>query len=266
MTLACLRRPIRFASGLLAGLLLALLVGPADAETTRLDAIVKGGSLRVGLTEDYRPFSFADASGKVEGIDVDMAMSLAQSLGVKLEIVKTSWSTLKSDLDAKSFDIAMGGITITLDRQKMGLFSNPVFLSGKTPITHCGDEPKYGTITAIDQPGVRIIVNPGGTNERFDRAHLKIATIIQWSDNATIFNALVEGKADLMITDAVETRVQAKLHPGVLCPVHPDAPFDRSELAYWMPRDSIFAAYVNQWLNLLDLSGEHQAILARWMP
>jgi cyclohexadienyl dehydratase len=69
-----------------------------------------------------------------------------------------------------------------------------------------------------------------------------------------------------MITDAVETSVQAKLHPGILCPVHPNAPFDHSELAYWMPRDPIFAAYVNQWLNLLDLSGEHQAILARWMP
>src|ERR1700734_2638680 len=172
-----------------------------------------------------------------------MAMSLAQSLGVRLEIVKTSWSTLKSDLEADSFDIAMGGITITLDRQKTGLFSNPVFSSGKTPITHCGDEPKYEKMAAIDQPGVRVIVNPGGTNERFDRAHLQKATIIQWSDNATIFDALVEGKADLMITDAIETRVQAKLHPGVLCPVHPDAPFDHSELAYWMPRDPIFAAY-----------------------
>jgi extracellular solute-binding protein (family 3) len=159
---ASLPCPIRFASGLLAYALLATLVGPTHAETTtRLDAIVGGGTLRVGLTEDYRPFSFADASGKVEGIDVDMAMSLAQSLGVRLEIVKTSWSTLKSDLEANSFDIAMGGITITLDRQKTGLFSNPVFSSGKTPITHCGDEPKYGTIAAIDQPGVHVIVNPG---------------------------------------------------------------------------------------------------------
>jgi hypothetical protein len=47
------------------------------------------------------------------------------------------------------------------------------------------------------------------------------------SDNATIFDALVEGKADLMITDGAET--------GVLCPVHGDAPFGHSELAYWMP-------------------------------
>jgi cyclohexadienyl dehydratase len=267
MILASLPCPIRFASGLFAYALLASLVGPTYAETTsRLDAIAEAGALRVGLTEDYRPFSFADASGKAEGIDVDMATSLAQSLGVRLEIVKTSWSALRSDLEANRFDIAMGGITITLDRQKTGLFSNPVFSSGKTPITHCGDEPKYETIATIDQPGVRVIVNPGGTNERFDRAHLAKATIIHWSDNATIFSALVEGKADLMITDAVETRVQAKLHPGVLCPVHPNAPFDHSELAYWMPRDPIFAAYVNQWLNLLDLSGEHQAILAHWAP
>jgi hypothetical protein len=174
MILAFLQRPIRFASGLFAYALLATLVGPAQAETdTRLDAIVGGGTLRVGLTEDYRPFSFADASGKVEGIDVDMAMSLAQSLGVRLEIVKTSWSTLKSDLQTNSFDIAMGGVTITLDRQKIGLFSNPVFSSGKTPITHCGDEPKYQTIAEIDQPGVHVIVNPGGANERFGRTHLQ---------------------------------------------------------------------------------------------
>jgi cyclohexadienyl dehydratase len=164
--------------------------------------------------------------------------------------------------EANGFDIAMGGITITLDRQKTGLFSNPSFQAAKRRLR----EPRYGTIAAIDQPGVHVIVNPGGTNERFDRVHLQKATIVPWSDNATIFDAPVEGKADLMITDAVETRVQAKLHPGVLCPVHPDAPFDHSELGYWIPRDPIFAAYVNQWLNLLDLSGKRQAILARWTP
>jgi cyclohexadienyl dehydratase len=174
MARAFLKCPIRFASGLFACPLLVALMSPANAETpTRLDEILVAGVLRVGLTEDYRPFSFADASDKVDGIDVDMAMSLARSLGVRLDIVKTGWSPLKSNLEANSFDIAMGGITITLDRQKVGLFSNPVFSSGKTPITRCGDEPKCATIAAIDQPGVRTIVNPGGTNERFDRAHLQ---------------------------------------------------------------------------------------------
>ena len=241
-------------------------VAPAQAQTpTLLDTIIKDGTLRVGLTEDYRPFSIADASGNVEGIDVDMANDLAKSLGVKLEIVKTSWPTLQSDLLAGKFDIAMGGITITLARQKVGLFSTPVFSSGKTPITHCGDEAKYETLQQIDEPGVRVIVNPGGTNALFDQAHLQKATIVPWKDNATIFDALAQGKADLMITDSVETLLQSKLHAGVLCPVHPNAPFDHSELAYWMPRDLIFAAYVDQWLNLLNLTSEHQAILTRWL-
>jgi ABC-type amino acid transport substrate-binding protein len=133
MILEFLQWPIRFASGLFAYVLLATLGGPAahGETTTRLDAIVGSGTLRVGLTEDYRPFSFADASGKVEGIDVDMAMSLAQSLGVKLDIVKTSWSTLRSDLETNSFDIAMGGVTITLERQRIGLFTNPVFQAAR---------------------------------------------------------------------------------------------------------------------------------------
>jgi hypothetical protein len=57
---------------------------------------------------------------------------------------------------------------------------------------------------------VHVIVNPGGINERFDRAHLQKATIIQWSDNVTIFDALVERKADLMIPDELKLRCQVK--------------------------------------------------------
>jgi ABC-type amino acid transport substrate-binding protein len=87
LTCAFLWRRIRFASSVFACLLLVALINRANAETpTRLDAILGAGVLRVGLTEDYGPFSFALASDKVEGIDVDMAMSLAQSLGVNWKL------------------------------------------------------------------------------------------------------------------------------------------------------------------------------------
>jgi cyclohexadienyl dehydratase len=71
-----------------------------------------------------------------------------------------------------------------------------------------------------------VIANPGGTNERFDRARLHEAEIVVYPDNLTIFDELAAGRADLMITDASETRFQAKLHPGVLCAIHPDQPFE----------------------------------------
>jgi cyclohexadienyl dehydratase len=237
---------------------------PAPAPSM-LDTIIKGGTLRVGLTQDYRPFSIADAAGKVEGIDVDMANSLAKALGVKLEIVKTSWPSLKSDLESGKFDIAMGGITITLDRQKVGLFSTPVLSSGKTPITRCGSEKKFATLKEIDRPGVRVIVNPGGTNERFAKQFFPHSQLIEYPDNVTIFKQILDGHADVMVTDASETLLQQKLNPG-LCSVHPDKPFQFGEKAYLLPRGDIaWQQYVDQWLHLARSTGEFQAVVDKWL-
>ena len=67
------------------------------------------------------------------------------------------------DFEADNFDIAMGGVSITLDRQKKGFFSTPIMREGKTPIARCADKGKYETLAEINKPGTRVIVNPGGT-------------------------------------------------------------------------------------------------------
>jgi len=113
---------------------------------------------------------------------------------------------------------------------------------------------------------VRVAVNPGGTNEKFDRAHLHAATVVVFPDNRTIFDALANHEADLMITDASEARYQAKLRPAILCAVHPDKPLDFSEKAYWMPPDPALKAFVDQWLHVMTENGELGAALANWLP
>jgi cyclohexadienyl dehydratase len=153
---------------------------------------------------------------------------------------------------------------VTLDRQKIGFFSAPYLREGKTPIARCSDQGKYQTLADIDRPGVRVIANPGGTNERFDRAHLDAADIILYPDNLTIFDRLAKGDADVMITDASETRFQQKLHPDVLCAIHPDKPFDFAEKAYWMVPDPALKAFVDQWLHLAMEDGEFDALYAKW--
>ena len=226
---------------------------PAFAEGSRLDAILESHTLRVGTTGDDRPFTALDkASGEYSGFDIDMARSLAQALGVKIEFVPTTWSNLAKDLAGGDFDIAMGGVSVTLDRQRKGFFSAPTMRDGKTPIARCADEEKFQTLSEIDRPGVKVIANPGGTNERFDRARLHAAEIVIYPDNLTIFDELADGRADLMITDASETRFQEKLHRGILCAIHPDAPFDFAEKAYWMSPDPALKAFVDQ----LAASGE----------
>ena len=120
------------------------------------------------------------------------------------------------------------------------------------------------TLADIDKQGTRVITNPGGTNERFARANVKNAEIKVFGDNVTIFDEIAKGDADLMITDSSETRYQQKLHPGVLCAVHPEKPFDFAEKAYWLQRDPALKAFVDQWLHIATEDGTYQKIYAAW--
>ncbi|MFB9267476.1 transporter substrate-binding domain-containing protein [Bradyrhizobium erythrophlei] len=252
----------------LAGLVLVFLATAANAQQaapSRLDEIVKRGTLRVGMTGDYLPFTYLDKQTQTfRGFDVDMAEALGKALGVKVEFVPTAWPQLMKDFEADGFDVAMGGVSITFDRQKKGLFSTPIMREGKTPIARCADKGKFDTIADIDRPGTRVIVNPGGTNERFVRANVKNAEIRVFNDNTTIFDEIAKGDADLMMTDASETRYQQKLHPGVLCAVHPDKPFDFSEKAYWLQRDVALKAFVDQWLHIAIEDGTFRKIYTAW--
>jgi len=238
----------------------------ADAQQlSRLDGSLKRGTLRVGMTGDYLPFSYRDkTTSKFRGFDVDMAAALGNALGVKVELVQTAWPQLTGDFEADKFDIAMGGVSITLDRQKKGMFSTPIMREGKTPIARCADKGKYQTIADIDKPGTRVIVNPGGTNERFARANIKHAEIKIYADNVTIFDEIARGNADLMMTDSSETRYQQKLHAGVLCAVHPEKPFDFAEKAYWLQRDVALKAFVDHFVQTANEDGSFARIYAAW--
>lgn len=250
----------------LVGVFLALVATVTQADSGyRLDQIVARGVLRVGATGDYKPFSYRDpTTGQFLGIDADMAEQLSQALGVRLEFVATSWPNLMKDLADDRFDLAMSGISIDTERQKQAAFSLPYLSDGKTPITRCENLDRFRTLAQIDQSTTRMIVNPGGTNERFGRSQLRRAQIRIFPDNVRIFDQIVIGEADLMITDAIETRVQEKLRPQ-LCAVHPDAPFDRVEKAYLMQPDLQFKAFVDEWLQQAMISGRLPAAYQKWL-
>ena len=230
----------------------------------KLDEILARGVLRVGSTGDYKPFSYRTANGGFIGLDIALAADLANSLGVKLQVVPTTWGALMSDLGGDRFDLAIGGVSVSLERQKKAFFSIPYLRDGKTPIARCDDAHKYQSLADIDRPEVRLVVNPGGTNERFARAHAPHATLTVFPDNVTIFDRLVTGESDVMITDAIEARLQQRLHPR-LCAIHPDAPFDFSEKAVLLPRDAVLKAYVDQWLHQALETGAFARANEQWL-
>lgn len=226
-----------------------------------LDDILAKGVLRVGTTGDFMPFSYQkDASSNIfYGVDITLAQDLAKSLNADVQFVKTSWPTLLTDLQMGKFDIGMSGITIKLLRQHKALFSIPLLSSGKATITRDENVAIYTSIADINKVGVKVIVNPGGTNEAFARANFPNATIIENEDNLSIFQKIVDGAADLMVTDAVETLIQEQIHPELEA-VNPDQPFNFFEMGYLLPRDHTFKAYVDQWLNLRQKDGTFQKV------
>lgn len=236
-----------------------------QAPTNHLDRILSRGHIIVGSCGDYKPFTYYDSEKDTfEGIDIDMAKKLGEALGVEVKFYKTSWPNLMKDFHAGKYDIGMGGISVNLGRQKTALFSIPYLVDGKTPITLDENVEKFQTLKQIDQPSVTVIVNPGGTNEKFARKHLQQAEIMVYDDNVTIFDQIIKGKADLMITDAIETVLQENLNPELEA-VHPDDPFTYSEKGYVMPRDLIFKEFVDQWLHLSLQDGTFDEIYNKWV-
>jgi len=241
----------------------------AQAQTngaeSSLDTVMKAGVLRACTPGDYKPFSFLKPDSVYEGIDIDLAQSLATAMGAKLELVKTSWANLMPDFTAGKCEIAIGGISVTTERQKRAFFSTAYMVNGKTPIVRCDDVAKYQSVAAIDKAGVRVIANPGGSNERFAKANFKTATLTIHADNLTIFDEILAKRADVFVTEAAEALTQQKLKPG-LCAVNPDKPLQYGEMAWLLPRnDVVMKSFVDQWLHLAKATGEYQRTVDKWL-
>ena len=228
-------------------------------EPSALQRIKASGVVRVGVTGDYAPFSL-EVNGTLTGSDIEMAESLASQLHARAVFIKTTWSSMLDDLAHGAFDLAMGGVSVTPAREAQGSFSIPYTSGGKTLIARCADSKKFRSgLASVDKPKVRVIVNPGGTNEQFVRANVHRAQIVVYPDNRGIFDELSAGHADVMVTDDVEAELQSHRHPG-LCRAFPGT-FTHSDKAILMPHDPELVTAVNDWLAPAISAGEPTRML-----
>ena len=213
-----------------------------------LNTILGRDTINIGTTGDFMPFSYKiDSSNNYLGIDIAMAKDLAKHLGVNLKFIETTWPTLMTDLMEGKFDVGMSGITITSAREKQALFSIPVYSSGKVAITRDENVSLYNSIESINRKEVKVIFNPGGTNESFARENFPKATLILNEDNITIFQKLIDKQADVMVTDAIETRIQEQIHKELEA-VNLNKPFNSFDFGYLIQKDSVFKRVIDEWL------------------
>ncbi len=156
----------------------------------------------------------------------------------------------------------MGGVSITPERQAAGSFSQSYFTGGKTLISRCRDAARYHDLAAVDQAKVRVVVNPGGTNEQFVRANLHKAVIRVVPDNRAIFNEILLDRADVMITDDAEVELQTHRHPELCRPYA--GTFTHSDKAVLLPKSSTLLSEVDSWLASEVAAGAPARLLSSY--
>ena len=193
------------------------------------------GTLQVGTTGDYRPLSFREDDGRYWGFGIEVAGEIAKRLGVGIQFVPTSWPTLTADVqkEPQTFDLAIGGITITDTRRETMLMSEGYLANGKTILCRASEADRYQSLADIDKPEVRVMVNPGGLNEKFANENLTHATIIVHQKNEEIPSLIAEGDADVMITEITEAPYYVQTDTRLAAPLL-NAPFNHGEIGVLM--------------------------------
>ena len=205
-------------------------------ETQRtIQRIQERGKLLVGTTGDYRPLSYCEGDGNYWGFGIEMAERIAERIGVGIEFVGTSWPTLTADVlaEPQGFDLAIGGITITDARRETMLMSDGYLANGKTILCRAADADRYQSLADINKPEVRVMVNPGGLNEKFANENLTHATIIVYDKNEEIPSQVAENHADVMITEITEAPWYVQNDPRLAAPLL-NTPFTHGEIGVLM--------------------------------
>lgn len=232
---------------------------------SRLDDIMMSGTIRIGTTGDYKPYTYYNRENETyEGYDIDMAQRLASDLGVSVEFVPTTWPSLMDDLLHDRFDIAMGGISRNVERQKLGHLTQGYMKDGKALLVRKTDKDRYLDLHDVDQPEVKIGVNPGGTNEVFVKSHIRQAQIITIEKNLSIPEMVAEGLVDVMITDCIESiyysNLDSRLYAGLT-----NRPLTRCQKGYLIQRgDPDYANWISLWMEEMELQGVFEQTKAKW--
>ena len=240
------------------------LVSPAHAGP-RLDRIMDTKVLRVGTPGDYRPFAIKTDAG-YSGHDIDVIEAMAKELGVKVEYVPTTWPNLMKDIQADRFDVAVGGITRNVARIRQIEMLPGYAPFGKVALVRAADKDKFRALADLNQPGVRVIKNPGGTNETFVLENLKAAQVSTHEKNAEIPALIAEGKGDVMITETYEALHYAKADPRLYAAFIAQPLTPPNTLGFMLPKDDADYSRVMEFVwSLVDSRGGVKQAADKWL-
>ena len=186
---------------ILSGLLLFLLSSISFAQESIIEKIQKDKVIRIGMST-FVPWAMKDKQGNLVGFEIDVAKKLAADMGVAVEFVPTAWSGIIPALLTGKFDIIIGGMGITPQRNLKVNFTVPYEYSGMSMVAHKTRAKGFSSLKDFDKKTVNIAVRMGTTAEQATRKYLPNATLKLFENESQALQELNLGRVHAVVSSA----------------------------------------------------------------
>lgn len=176
-----------------------------------LNKIKQSKVLKVCTSGGFIPFSVHTKDGW-EGFDIDMVEGYSKFIDVKLEVIDYHFDGIIPALNTKKCDLIASGMTITKERKKSVLFSEPYFKDGLSYL-YKKNNLKFediSDISMLDKSFFKLGVKVGYTSDFYAAKNIKNAAVLKYNETGDIINALRNNKIDAILTDTNHAKVLQK--------------------------------------------------------
>lgn len=172
-------------------------------------ALAQGDPLRVGMSGQYFPFTFVEQD-TLKGFEVDVMNAVGKEMGREIQYQTANFSGLFGMLESGRIDTVANQITITEERQKAYIFSEPYVYDGAQVVTKEGNTEVEGV---EDLKGKTVAVNLGSNFEALLRElpYADQINIKTYESNLERDTAL--GRVDAFVMDRVSASQIIKEKP-----------------------------------------------------
>lgn len=232
-------------------------------EKSTLNQILKRGELRIGLEAGYMPFEMRDKQGAIVGFDVDLARLMGKYMGVKVTFVNTSWDGIIPALLTNKFDVLMGGMTITPERNLQVNFCDPYIVIGQTLLLAKKHEGKVLDYKTLNAPNFTVISKLGTTGDLAARKYFAKAKLKQFESEAEAALEVRAGRADAFVYDLPFNQIYYNQYKDKVAFL--GKPFTQEALAWAIRKgDPDTLNWLNNYLAQIKRDGIYDALYKKW--
>jgi polar amino acid transport system substrate-binding protein len=219
-----------------------------------IEQVQQRGVLRVGMST-FVPWAMKDKQGNLIGFEIDVAKRLAQDMGVKVEFVPTKWSGILPALLTGKFDIVIGGMGITSERNLKVNFSMPYDYTGMSIVASKKLAKGFKSLEDFNRPDVTIAARIGTTAAAAAKKFTPRAKLRLFDDESQAVQELLNGRVHALIASAPLPAFQALEYPDKLfLPMKEN--FTKEPIGFAVVKGDVDTLdFLNNWIIIMDADG-----------